>query len=185
MAAMQIVIKGKNLEVTPALRAYAEKKLSKFEKYLADEQETLAEMNMRTEKDFHIVELTIQVNGLTLRGESRTDDMYKSIDDAVDKIERQWDKFKTKIHKRLQRTKLSELTSPAQDEVTEKSSEDVEFRIVKTKRFAIKPMSVEEAIMQMELLGHDFFVFSNADNDQVNVVYKRRDGNYGLIEPEF
>lgn len=184
MASMKIVVKGKNLDVTPALRAYAEKKISKFEKFINSSQEQLAEITLRTEREIHIAELTIDLKGLVLRGESRTNDMYASIDEAVDRIERQWDKFKTKIQKRLQGPKISAI-APQGSNGRETESEVKEFKIVKTKRFAYKPMDVEEAIMQMELLGHDFFVFSNAADDEISVVYKRRDGNYGLIEPEF
>lgn len=187
MAAMKIVVKGKNLEITPALRAYAEKKIGKFEKFLDDasaDHESVATMMMRTEREMHIAELTIEYRGLVLRGEGRTVDMYNSIDEAVDRIERQWNKFKTKIQKRFQGPKLSEVAPPADDGLGAGAG-DRDFKIVKVKRFPYKPMAIEEAIMQMELLGHDFFVFANADDDQINVVYKRSDGNYGLIEPEF
>jgi putative sigma-54 modulation protein len=187
MAAMKIVVKSKNLEITPALRTYAEKKITKFEKFITaanGDYESLAEMMMRTEREVHIAELTIEFRGLVLRGEGRTDDMYNSIDEAVDKIERQWNKFKTRIHRRLQGPKISEIAPPVDDGLRSPENLEREFRVVKIKRFDYKPMSVEEAIMQMELLGHDFFVFTNADDDEINVVYKRRDGNYGLIEPE-
>lgn len=188
MAAMKIVVKSKNLDITPALRTYAEKKISKFEKFITaarGDHESLAVMMLRTEREVHIAELTIEYRGFVLRGEGRTDDMYNSIDDAVDKIERQWNKFKTRIQRKLQGPKISELASPADDGLVQREASEREFKVVKVKRFAYKPMSVEEAIMQMELLGHDFFVFSNADDDQINVVYRRRDGNYGLIEPEY
>lgn len=181
MAALQIVVKGKNLDVTPALRAYAEKKVAKIEKFLQGEQDVVADVMLRTEREYHIAEVTLEVTGLILRGEGKTGDMYASIDDAVEKIERQFGKYKTKIQRKAQGPKLSEIPpeSPQGQEA------DKEAKIVRTKRFAVKPMSVEEAVMQMDLLGHDFFVFANATTDEVNVVYKRRDGNYGLIEPEF
>lgn len=182
MASMQVVVKGKNLEVTPALRMYVEKKIVKFEKFLNGDQEVLAEVTLRTEREQHIAELTMDLNGLILRGEGNTSDMYASIDDSVDRIERQFSKFKTRIQRRIQGPKISEIPVPTS---SDQESEAKEAKIVRTKRFAFKPMSVEEAVMQMELLGHSFFVFSNAGNDEVNVVYKRRDGNYGLIEPEF
>jgi putative sigma-54 modulation protein len=124
------------------------------------------------------VEITLQVNGLLMRGEEQTEDMYASIDGAVEKVERQVRKFKTKYLNRVQGPKISELL-PVQEE----KNDDVP-RIVRTKRFALKPMSTDEAVMQMELLGHSFFVFRNATTQEVNVVYRRKDGNYGLIEPE-
>jgi putative sigma-54 modulation protein len=111
--------------------------------------------------------------------------MYASIDGAVDKIERQIRKYKTKINRRLRQTGASIVEAEFSPGVAEVEERHEEARIVRTKRFAVKPMSTQEAVMQMELLGHDFFVFSNSDTDEVNVVYRRRDGNYGLIEPEF
>ncbi len=181
MASVKVVVKGKNLDVTPALRGYAEKKIVKFEKYLTGEQEVLSEVTLRTEREMHISELTMVINGRILRGEGSTEDMYASIDDSVDKIERQFSKYKSKIQRRVQGPKISEL--PSQAGTSE--AETKEAKIVRTKRFAFKPMDAEEAVLQMELLGHNFFVFSNAATDDVTVVYKRRDGNYGLIEPEF
>lgn len=175
---MEIKIHGKNLEVTKALQDYAKKKAAKISKFF--EQEPLEVLvTMSVERDTHIVDITVSVNGLLLRGEEKTGDMYASIDGAVNKIERQVHKYKTRINRRLRE----------ENRVVLPSSEDVEEapepKIVRTKRFAIKPMSVAEAVMQMDLLGHDFFVFFNAESEEVNVVYKRRGGNYGLIEPEF
>ncbi|MCK9221479.1 MAG: ribosome-associated translation inhibitor RaiA [Limnochordia bacterium] len=179
---MQIVVYGKNLEITPALRSYAEKKVSKVERFFEENLEISAEVTMSVQKELDIVETTVQVDGVLLRGESRTEDMYASIDESVDKIERQIKKYKTRLHKRLQDgVKLSKIVS--EDKAVANGMEMP--KIVRTKRFAIKPMSVEEAAMQMDLLGHDFFVFANALSGEVNVVYRRRDGNYGLIEPEF
>lgn len=175
---MEIDIHGKNLEVTEALRRYAEKKVAKISKFF--EQEPLeVQVTMAVERETHIVDITVSVNGLLLRGEEKTADMYSSIDGAVNKIERQVHKYKTKINRRLRED--NRVVLPSRDE-TEEAPEPV---IVRTKRFAVKPMSVTEAVMQMDLLGHDFFVFFNADTEEVNVVYKRRGGNYGLIEPEF
>lgn len=182
MAEFRSVVKGKNLDVTPALRAYAEKKVAKFDKYLGTDQQAAAEVMLRTEKDQHIAEVTLSLTGLILRGEGKTADMYSSLDSAVERIERQFSKFKSKIQRKIQGPKISELNAGAEGRVVE---EEKEAQVVRTKRFAFKPMDIQEAIMQMELLGHDFFVFSNANSDEVNVVYKRRDGNYGLIEPEF
>ena len=175
---MEIKIHGKNLEVTKALQDYAKKKAAKISKFF--EQEPLEVLvTMSVERDTHIVDITVSVDGLLLRGEEKTGDMYASIDGAVNKIERQVHKYKTRINRRLREENRVVLTSP------EETEEAPEPKIVRTKRFAIKPMSVTEAVMQMDLLGHDFFVFFNAESEEVNVVYKRRSGDYGLIEPEF
>lgn len=182
MASIRVVVKGKNLEVSEALRAYAEKKIGKLEKFITGDQEVLAELMLRTERGLHIAELTIDLRQVLLRGEGKTQDMYASIDDTVERIERQFAKFKTRIMRKFQGPKISEL---AANDTTTQEKENSQPQVVRTKRFAFKPMAVEEAVMQMELLGHDFFVFSNAATEEVNVVYKRKDGNYGLIEPEF
>ncbi len=181
MAAIRIVVKGKNLEVTDALRSYAEKKVAKLEKYIGSHREASAEVMLRIERGIHIAEVTLSVAGLILRGEGKTSDMYTSIDSCVERIERQFNKYKTRIQRRLQGPKIAEL--PVSGAVDEQPLS--EPRIVRTKRFPIKPMDVEEAIMQMELLGHDFYVFINSASEETNVVYKRRDGNYGVIEPEY
>ncbi|HBN97162.1 MAG TPA: ribosome-associated translation inhibitor RaiA [Firmicutes bacterium] len=178
---MRINISGKNLEITQALRGYVEKKVAKLEKYLNDNQTFSAEVMLRTERGIHIAEVTMNLSGIMLRGEGKTGDMYTSIDAAVDRIERQFNKYKSKLSRRIHGPKLGEMQAPAQGEGTDIQ----EPRIVRTKRFALKPMDVEEAVMQMELLGHDFFVFRDADTGDVSVVYKRRDGNYGLIESQF
>lgn len=174
---MQISIVGKNLELTEALRQYAEKKTAKVAKFF--EQSPLeAQVSMGVERGKHIVEIMVSVEGLLLRGEEKTGDMYASIDGAIEKIERQIHKHKTRINRRFRG--VNQVVA-----VPNETPEVDEPKIVKTKRFAFKPMSVEEAVMQMDLLGHDFYVFSNSDTDEVNVVYRRKDGNYGLIEPEF
>lgn len=174
---MRVTIYGKNIDVTEGLKNTLEKKLSKFDKYFSPDIETTATLS--TQRNKHILELTIQLNGTILRAEESTDDMYVSIDKAIDKIEGQLRKYKTKIEK-----KQKDHTTIRFDSLL--SSQDGtanESQIVRTKKFAIKPMSSEEASLQMDLLGHNFFVFLNSDSDEVNVVYKRKDGNYGLIEP--
>ncbi|NLL19656.1 MAG: ribosome-associated translation inhibitor RaiA [Clostridia bacterium] len=173
---MRISVRGKNLEVTNALRQQAEKKLSKLDRYL--DQDTEAQVTFSVERESHIVEVTIRLNGYLLRGEEATNDMYASIDLVIDKLERQLRKYKTKLSRKIKSQGLKDLIAKYPDEVEEKPE------LVRTKRFPIKPMPVEEAIMQMNMLGHSFFVFSNAESEQVNVVYRRKDGNYGLIEPE-
>lgn len=184
---MELTVKGKNLEVTPALRQYVEKRLGRLEKFF-EGRKVIAIVMLRTERNQQIVEVTLQVDGLLLRGEEGGPDMYASIDGVLEKLERQVHKYKTRINRKL-RQENRELeaeikTSPPAALPLEEEKEPAEpFRVVKTKRFAVKPMSVEEAIMQMELLGHDFYVFSNAETEEVNVVYRRKDGAYGLIEP--
>jgi len=176
---MRIRVSGKNIEVTNALRERVEKKLSKFEKYFNPDTE--ANATLTVERNRHIIEVTIPFNGVILRGEEATEDMYTSIDNVVEKLERQIAKYKTKLERRIKdgSVRFENFSFNQEDD------DDEEPRIVKTKRFAMKPMPVEEAVLQMELLGHNFFMFYNADSDEVNVVYKRKDGDYGLIEPEF
>ncbi len=171
---MKIIVRGKNIEVTNALKDYVEKKLVKLEKYL-DLSE--AQVTLVVVKDTHKVEVTIPVNGMILRGEEATGDMYASVDLVIEKLEKQINKYKGRFNKKA---RIDGKVVP----VTEDQNYE-EPLIKKTKRFAVKPMPVEEAVMQMNLLGHSFFVFSNAETEEVNVLYKRKDGNYGLIEPEF
>ncbi len=172
---MKLNIRGKNIEVTPSLKDYVQKrlaKLSRFESQFGDIQVTLT-----VEKDSHRVEVTIPVNGMIVRGEETTGDMYASVDLVVDKLEKQLEKYRGKLKRR--RVAATGPVMPA-----EELEEEDAFQVVRTKRFAFKPMSIDEAIMQMNLLGHNFFVFTNAENELVSVVYKRKDGNYGLIEPD-
>jgi putative sigma-54 modulation protein len=176
---MLVTVNGKNIEVTEALNEYAEKKVSKIAKFF-EKSPRGAQVTLSTERGKHVVDITIQVDGLLLRGEEKTGDMYASIDGAIEKIERQVRKYKTKINRKFREdNKVVANLSPSPQEEAD------EPQIVRTKRFAMKPMSVEEAVMQMDLLAHDFYVFTNGETDQVNVVYKRKDGNYGLIEPEY
>ena len=178
---MEIIVKGKNMEVTPALKGYVEKKLAKLDKFFENDN-VKAQVSMGVERDIHCVDITLVVDGLMLRGEERTSDMYASVDGAIENIERQIRKYKTKINRKL-REGGNMLVDAMFDNVAFVEAE--EPLVVKSKRFAIKPMPVEEAIMQIELLGHALFVFMNANTEEVNVVYKRKNGNYGLIEPEF
>ncbi|MGI6685706.1 MAG: ribosome hibernation-promoting factor, HPF/YfiA family [Bacillota bacterium] len=173
---MNIILKGRNIEVTDALREYVDKRLGKLTKYIEGLDE--AQVTLLVEKDRHRVEVTIPLNGLILRGEEETIDMYSSIDLVIEKLEKQIEKYKSRINKRAKNQTIRGITVKNEENLEEP-------RVVRTKRFAFKPMPVEEAILQMNLLGHNFFVFSNAETDEVNVVYKRKDGNYGLIEPEF
>jgi putative sigma-54 modulation protein len=181
LAGMGIVVSGQNVDITPALKEYAEKKLKKLHKFFED-REVEIEVVLKVQRELHVADITIQVGGLLVRGEGKTDDMYASINVAVDRIERQIRKYKTRINRRIRRLdgQAAGAAAGGQAEV----EEDQELRLVRTKRFDVKPMSVEEAIMQMELLDHDFFVFRNDATGGVNVVYRRNDGGYGLIEPE-
>lgn len=173
---MKIQVRGRNMDTTEALKDYIAKRLGKLDKYIDNLGE--AQVTMVVERGFHRIEVTIPINGMILRGEESTGDMYASTDLVVEKLEKQIEKYKGKLQKRGARY-VNDQRKPVPP------PEDDEPRLVRTKRFAIKPMPVEEAVLQMNLLGHNFFVFSNADTEQVNVVYKRKDGNYGLIEPEF
>lgn len=177
---MKIILSGKNLEITNALREQVNKKVKKLERYFNGDTEV--QVTMSVENYRHIVEVTIPFNGVVIRAEESTDDMYASIDKVLSKLERQIHKHRTKLEKKMKSGafKYEKPLFSSEIEVEEKTP-----TVVKTKRFAVKPMSIEEAILQMELLGHSFFVFTNAKTNEVNVLYTRKDGNYGLIEPEF
>jgi putative sigma-54 modulation protein len=176
---MKITIRGENTEITDGLRDYVEKKLSKLTRYF--EQINEAQVTAATHRGRYIVEATIPLNSFILRAEEISDEnLYAAVDLVVEKLEKQIQKHRTKLYRRFRNQGLKNLITTMGDEDT------VEMpSVVRTKRFAIKPMQVEEAILQMSLLGHDFFVFSNSETEQVNVLYRRKDGNFGLIEPEF
>lgn len=175
---MKVKVIGKNIEVTSALKDVIERKLTKFEKYF--DPSVVATVKLSVVKNNHIIEVTIPFNGVILRGEEATADMYTSLDKVCDKLDGQMRKQKTKLEKRYHGDSLRFKDIPSFDE-----DDNEESKIVKVKKFDVKPMSQEEAILQMELLGHSFFVFKNAEDLEVNVVYKRKDGNYGLIVSEF
>lgn len=173
---MRLAVRGKNIDVTDALKDHVQKRIGKIDKYF--DADTDAQVTLTVERGLHKVEVTAGVNGLLLRAEEGTGDMYASIDLVVDKLERQIAKYKTRINRKArQGGGIKELNG------LPKVEEDDELEVFRTKRFAVKPMPVEEAILQMNLLGHDFYVFANADTDDVNVIYRRKDGKYGLIEP--
>ncbi|OLS01847.1 ribosome hibernation-promoting factor, HPF/YfiA family [Tissierella creatinophila] len=177
---MNIQFVGKNVEVTDALREVTEKKLNKLEKYF--EGVLVGNVTFSTQKNNKTIEVTIDIPGTIIRAEETSDDMYASIDRAIDVLERQIRKYKTKLQKKYKegQTIRFENVMPLQEE----DDDDDKPTIVKTKRFTIKPMNYEEAVLQMELLRHNFFVFRNGDTDDISVIYKRKDGNYGLIEPQ-
>ena len=174
---MKFVIVGRNLEVTPGLRTAVEDKIGKLEKYFNPDTE--AHVTLSVEKERQKIEVTIPVKGSIIRSEQVSNDMYVSIDLVEEIIERQLKKYKSKIVDKQQN-----VNSFSQAFVENDYMEDEEVKIVRTKKFDIKPMYPEDACIQMELLGHNFFVFCNAETDQVNVVYKRKGDTYGLIEPE-
>ena len=176
---MRYIISGKNIDITPGLKEAAENKIGKLERYFSPDTEV--QVTMSVEKGRQKIEVTIPVKGSIIRAEQDSNDMYVSIDLVEEIIERQIKKYKTKlIDKKQAAISFSQAFIEEEDEV-----QDDEIQIVKTKKFAIKPTIPEEACLQMEMLGHNFYVFLNADTDQVNVVYKRKNGTYGLIEPEF
>ncbi|MFZ5968192.1 MAG: ribosome hibernation-promoting factor, HPF/YfiA family [Bacillota bacterium] len=177
---MKVKVTGRNVEVTDALRDTIISKLEKFDKYFKEDTE--AQATLSVQKNRQIVELTIPINGSLLRSEEATEDMYTSMDKVVDKLNRQIRKHKTRLEKRYQGHDTIRFEYIPD---IEKEEEKPEAKIVKTKRFAVKPMDAEEAVLQMDMLGHNFYVFTNAETDEVNVVYKRKDGNYGLIEPTY
>ena len=184
---MKYSIRGENVEVTPALREYVEKKVGRLERYFDDNApNTEAHVTLRVLKDEHTIEVTIPMPGVILRAEETHTDMYAATDIVVEKLERQIRKHKTKVNRKFrQEGSLKTLFAEHVNGNSGNEEEEGVIEIVRNKRFALKPMDAEEAILQMDMLGHNFFVFANAENDQVSVVYKRRDGRYGLIEPDF
>ncbi len=176
-------IRGKNIEITPSLREYVVKRVGKVTKYF----EKVGEITvlLTVSKGRHIVEVTVPIQGgIVLRGEEATMDMYTSIDLVVEKLERQIHKQKTKLARRFRSGgfKAEVIEEQEKEHPVDKRDESAEYPVVKTKRFVVKPMDVQEAIMQMNLLDHNFFVFRDSETEEVNVVYRRTDGNYGLIE---
>ena len=174
---MRITITGRNIELTEGLKAAVEDKLGKLEKYFAPDTEVFVTLSV--EKERQKIEVTIPVKGNIVRSEQVSNDMYVSIDLVEEVIERQLKKYKKKIISKQQNA------ASFKKEFIEKETEaDDEIHIIRSKKFDMKPMYPEDACVQMELLGHDFFVFCNAETEQVNVVYKRKGSTYGLIEPE-
>lgn len=174
---MKVTVIAKNMELTEALKEIVQKKVSKLEKYF--EKDVEAKATLSVQKNRQIIEVTIPFNGVILRGEESTSDMYKSLDLVGDKLERQIRKQKT----RLSRKHGGSVKFGALTDIDSKGEEDL-GKLVRVKKFGVKPMNSEEAILQMDLLGHNFFVFQDADTNKVNVLYKRKDGDYGLLEPE-
>ena len=184
---MNFIISGKNIDVTPGLKNTIEEKLGKLERYFTPETEIIVTLSV--EKERQKIEVTIPVKGKIIRSEQTSTDMYVSIDLVEEVIERQLRKYKNKLVAKSQgHPTAASSGSNFKKEFFESDDEgqaDDDIRIVRTKRFGIKPMYPEDACIQMDLVGHSFFVFCNAETDEVNVVYKRKDGSFGLIEPEF
>jgi putative sigma-54 modulation protein len=178
---MQLIIKAKNLEITESLRNYVEDKIGRLDRYLPDLDEArveLAVQNVKSNQHRQVVQVTIRSNGTILRAEERHADMFAAIDAVKDKLQRQILRYKEKpvrVKARAQAAAAVAQGAPSEPEAPS---------IVRTKRFEVTPMSEEEAVEQMELLGHDFFIFYNVSSASINVLYRRRDGNYGLLQPE-
>ena len=177
---MRISITGKNLEISDYLNDLVNKKVGKLERYFPQDADVFVTLSV--EKNRHIVEVTIPYEGGVIRGEEITGDMYASIDNVLDKLEKQIIRHRTRLEKCLRVGAVREIETRFGAELDEADEEGP--KIVRVKRFAIKPMSEEEAMLQIEMVGHSFYVFLNSETNQMNVLYKRKDGDYGLIEPE-
>lgn len=175
---MNYIISGKNIDVTEGLKTAIYDKLGRLEKFFTDD--TDAQVTLSVEKERQKIEVTIPMKGHIIRAEQASDDMYVSIDLVVEVIERQVTRYKKKIVDKEQNANYIR-----DDFFSDEDTDDEEVKIIRSKRFAVKPMYPEDACVQMELLGHNFYVFRNAETEEVNVVYKRKGNTYGLIEPEF
>ena len=176
---MRFIITGRNIEVTPGLRDAVQDKIGKLERYFTPDTEVIVTLSVQ--KGRQTIEVTIPMKGSYIRSEQVSSDMYVSIDLVEEVIERQLKKYRTKLVTKQQNA----AAVFKQDFLDEKSEDDEEIKIIRTKKFDMKPMYPEDACVEMELLGHDFYVFINAETEDVNVVYKRKGNTYGLIEPEY
>ena len=178
---MKLIINARNMSVTPGITQRIEKKTATMGKYLLPETEM--QVRMRKEKnEKRVVEITVPMgNNVILRSEAADENLFAAIDHALTKMERQIRKHRTKLSKRLRDDAFTEMPEP---EYLEEEPEEEELKVVRRKTFPVRPMSVEDAIIEMELLGHSFFAFVNVDTDRTNVLYLRKDGNLGLLEPE-
>ena len=178
MMDMDLTVRGKNIDVTPALRAYVDKHTDNVQRYF--EKPLRMNVLLKVTKDTHTAEVTVHIDGVIIRAVEKTDDMYRSIDVVFDKIERQIHKYKTRLAKRFKGREV--LNEKLVIDRAGAGAEESEFDIVRRKSFELKPMSPEEAVLQMNLLGHSFYVFRNAETELVAVIYRRDDGKYGIIE---
>ena len=174
---MKFNIHGKKLEVTESIKEYIENKIGRLDKYFDNPDNITATVSIKLSGKKQVVEVTINTHSFVIRGEESNNDLYASIDLVSDKIERQIRKNKTRMHKKINKDKIKDFNLAYESEPEEKNDIIVKRKIIET-----KPMDEEEAILQMELLGHDFFVFKNANTDEFNIIYKRKEGNYGIIE---
>jgi putative sigma-54 modulation protein len=180
---MNLQVKGRNVDVTDALFAHAEKKLGKLARYLSDDSRCEVELGVEHNPSIaadQVAEATVWTKGPVMRARESSQDMYASIDLVAEKLERQVKRYRDRRSRRAPHH--APMPSSAPPEAPDPEDEETAV-IVKQKQFIMKPMGAEEAALQLELIGHDFFVFTNADSDEINVIYKRRDGQYGLIEP--
>ncbi|MDN5337576.1 MAG: putative sigma-54 modulation protein [Thermotogaceae bacterium] len=178
---MDYRILTKGLELSDSLKEYLDKRISKVDRIVDNVVSSVVKLSKET-RGREIVEITLHVGNTIIRVEETTNDIYSSIDAAIDSLVRRLKKYKES--RQIKKVQKSEIELPAQTEYTEYDEVNLLDKIVKTKRFFMKPMTLEEALLQLELLGHSFFVFRNAETDEINVVYVRKDGNYGLIEFE-
>ena len=178
---MQITVTGRHFEITDPLRQHIKSKISKLDRYIGGI--TDVHVVLSVEKHRHIAEINLQINGNPIRGLEETHDMYLSVDTVIDKIERQIKRYKDKETTRKGRVAVK--GSDIIDAEAVEKKDNTTPKVIRSKRMAVKPMSVDEAAMQMGLSNDDFLAFLNSETNQINVMYKRRDGNYGLIEPEF
>ncbi len=178
---MDVTIHGRNLDITPRLEEYVEKKVTRLDRFLGTINEARVDLSVehtRAIADSQVAQITVLSKRTILRAEERSDDIYASIDACIDKLHRQIERYKGKRQQRFRSGETPAVAMPADEE------EEAVGEIVRVKRFELQPMDITEAIEQMELLGHDFFLFYNAEEAAVNLVYRRRDGNYGLLQPD-
>lgn len=181
---MKYNIRGENIEVTGSIRDYVQKKISKLERYFDTPPTSDVHVNLSVYNDEQKIEVTIPMTNLLLRAEEQHVDLYAAIDLVVDKLERQIRKYKTKVNRRSRQSGAAKhIFAELEKGAVQVEDESDEIEIVKTKRFDLKPMDSEEAVLQMDMLGHTFYVFTNAISGDTNVVYRRNDGRYGIIEP--
>lgn len=178
---MKITITGRKVNLRDSFKELVEKKLSKFERFFGDDAD--AAVTVTLEKNRQTVEITVRSKGYIYRAEETSDDMNDALDTAVDRLAGQIRKNKTKLDKRLKAEKPVAAFEPLEEESPEVEEEE-EFQIIRSKKFQVSPMDIDEAILQMNMLGHEFFMFRNDFTNEINVVYRRHDGNYGLLEPE-